>query len=1051
MNSNISRLMLTLVLSVMSVVVSAQPRSEASVEAIAQKFLGQSQKASKTPQMAKVQDEQIVQFARSRGANPQQNANGFYVYNDEANGGYVVVSGDERQVEVLGYSNDGTFDPEDIPCGLHVMLEQYSQEYEWLQEHGNENPKASEEAEEDEETNRAFTRATQAIGPLLKTTWGQSPYYNNDCPTDPVTKKQCVTGCVATAMAQIMYYHGYPSKGQGQNSYTSSTREIKQSMDFSTVKFDWASMKTSYDKNSSKASVNAVAALMHACGVAVNMNYSSDGSGAGSANVPYAMTHNFKYDRGVRYYRKKYHTGEEWDQIILAELKAGRPIYYSGSSYPDADGNTSGHAFVLDGCDGSGYYHFNWGWDGYCNNYYKLSSLTPDTYEYTNDQAMVCHIGIENVGAPEDPWYAEKFEFNPNNRKVTLTKVYCYSADATRTYAGFSGYLGWELKNTATGKSQYGYDDVTEEKVGHGYNDIDKTIASNLFEEGGTYLLYPIVFDKDIKRKTYVRTTGGKTDYYLLKVRNGKIEVTVKGDPEPAATTPNVDIVKVTCDNTNLKKMTKNDVLTMHGGYKNSGKTDNIETRLRIWDDEMNAVTVSNTVTKSFPKNSETTVDFEFSLKDLPEGNYIATTQYKETWGDNKWKYNKNMLVYFTVTAAQSSAPSLVPVSYGSDNPDLDNLSPKDVLSVWSTFKNTGKTDNVKTRLRIWDQEMEPVTLSDVQTVQFKQDNETQVKFDFNLSNLPEGKYIAVVQFQEAWTDNKWHYFDKMLIEFIVRDIQHPEMFWVSVDCDNKNLDKLTKKDKLVFHATVSNKGQTGDCRTLIMVWNDDTNRKYVSEPVTTTFRKDKETTFDLEYSLENVLPGEYTATVLYEKYWIEGPSNWNFNPSIAKHITVVDAPATPQLEFTSIDCLNWYPDFLSQDETLELCATVLNHGNTDNIKTRIRIWNENMEPIAVSDVTTQQFKSGEETVVYMQMPLTNIPVGKYIATIQYYESWNRDAWIYFEDYLVNIEVWFEGTTIEGINPDEEGIAPIYDLNGRRLDKPRKGINIIGGKKILIK
>ena len=109
------------------------------------------------------------------------------------------------------------------------------------------------------------------------------------------------------------------------------------------------------------------------------------------------------------------------------------------------------------------------------------------------------------------------------------------------------------------------------------------------------------------------------------------------------------------------------------------------------------------------------------------------------------------------------------------------------------------------------------------------------------------------------------------------------------------------------------------------------------------------------------------------------------------------------------------------------------------------------MEPIAVSDVTTQQFKSGEETVVYMQMPLTNIPVGKYIATIQYYESWNRDAWIYFEDYLVNIEVWFEGTAIEGINPDEEGIAPIYDLNGRRLDKPRKGINIIGGKKILIK
>ena len=285
-----------------------------------------------------------------------------------------------------------------------------------------------------------------------------------------------------------------------------------------------------------------------------------------------------------------------------------------------------------------------------------------------------------------------------------------------------------------------------------------------------------------------------------------------------------------------------------------------------------------------------------------------------------------------------------------------------------------------------------------------------------------------------------------------MRDIQHPEMFWVSVDCDNKNLESLTKKDKLVFHATVSNKGQTGDCRTIIMVWNDDTNRKYVSEKVTTTFKKDTETTFDLEFSLENVLPGEYIATVLYEKYWIEGPNNWNYNPSIAKHITVVEAQTgSPQLEFTSINCLNWFPDLLSQDEDLELSATIMNYGSTDNVKTRIRIWNENMEPIAVSDVVTKQFKSGEETIVVLKMPLTNIPVGTYIATIQYFEPWGRDSWIYFEDLLINIEIYFEADGIVGIKPDEKDNAPIYDLNGRRLDKPRKGINIIGGKKVFKK
>ena len=1046
---NMSRLVLMVVLSVMSVAASAQPRSVMKAESIAQHFSNQKLHARKTPQMVRVEGEELVRLARSRGENSSQKAEGFYVFNDKANGGYVVVSGDERQMEILGYSVDGTFDPEDIPCGLKTMLEQYNMEYEYLQDHGDKNLIVVEEYDKHQ---RAFTRATQAISPLLKSTWGQSPYYNNDCPTDPVTNKQCVTGCVATAMAQIMYYHGYPSKAQGQNSYTSDTRKIKQSMDFSTVKFDWVNMKSSYDKNSSKASVNAVAVLMHACGVGVNMDYSSSESGAGSANVPYAMTHYFKYDRSARFYWRKYHTGEEWEQIIQAELQAGRPIFYSGRSYPDADGNTYGHAFVLDGYDGSGYYHFNWGWDGSCNNYYLLSSLTPDKYVFTNDQQMICHIGTENVGTVEDPWYAEKFGFNANDRKLTFTKIYCFSPDATWTIAGFNGYLGWELKNTATGKSEYGYDEISDMKVGYGYKSIDKYIDKNLFVEGGTYLLYPIVLDKDKKRKTYVRTKGGETDYYLLKMKNGKIEVTVKGDPEPVVTTPNVDILKVTCDNTNLTKMTKNDVLIMHGTYKNTGKTSNIETRLRIWDENMNPITTSKTITKSFPKNSETTVDFEFPLQDLPEGNYIVTAQYNRTWDDPGWIYMKNMLTNFTLTTVQHSTPNLNPASHGSDNQDLDNLSHQDVLSIWASYKNTGKTDNVKTRLRIWNQEMQPVALSDVQTVQFKQDAETKVRFDFNLKDFPEGKYIAVVQFQETWTDNKWHYFDRMLMEFIVRDIQHPEMFWVSVDCDNKNLESLTKKDKLVFHATVSNKGQTGDCRTIIMVWNDDTNRKYVSEKVTTTFKKDTETTFDLEFSLENVLPGEYIATVLYEKYWIEGPNNWNYNPSIAKHITVVEAQTgSPQLEFTSINCLNWFPDLLSQDEDLELSATIMNYGSTDNVKTRIRIWNENMEPIAVSDVVTKQFKSGEETIVVLKMPLTNIPVGKYIATIQYFEPWGRDSWIYFEDLLINIEIYFEADGIVGIKPDEKDNAPIYDLNGRRLDKPRKGINIIGGKKVFKK
>jgi hypothetical protein len=132
--------------------------------------------------------------------------------------------------------------------------------------------------------------------------------------------------------------------------------------------------------------------------------------------------------------------------------------------------------------------------------------------------------------------------------------------------------------------------------------------------------------------------------------------------------------------------------------------------------------------------------------------------------------------------------------------------------------------------------------------------------------------------------------------------------------------------------------------------------------------------------------------------------------------------------------------------------ATVLNTGETNNVYTRIRIWDMNMVPVAASDFVSKRFKSGEETIVNLEMPLTDIPVGKYLATIQYFDAWSEEAyWIYFEDELVTIEVCFEGTGIDAIKHDKETDLPVFDLNGRRLDKPRKGINIIGGKKVFKK
>jgi hypothetical protein len=434
----------------------------------------------------------------------------------------------------------------------------------------------------------------------------------------------------------------------------------------------------------------------------------------------------------------------------------------------------------------------------------------------------------------------------------------------------------------------------------------------------------------------------------------------------------------------------------------------------------------------------------------LPEGNYIATAQFYKTEDKPGWTYMKNMLISFSVTAVQPTTPNLIPIGYSSDNQNLDNLSHNDVLTIRTTYKNTGKTDHVKTRLRIWDEDMEPVALSDVQSYNFKQDAETTVKYDFKLTDLPEGKYIATVQYQESWTDDKWHYYNSLLVDFIVKDAQHPEMYWVSVYCDNQNLESISPNEKLVFHGTVGNNGSTGDCRTLIMVWNDETGRKYVSEPVTKTFKMDQETTFDLEYTLNNVPPGEYTATVLYEKYWIEGPSNWNYSPSMAKTITVVEA-TVPEMVYVSVSCDSWLPDLMSQAEDLELQATFHNKGQTADVKTRIRIWDEEMNAVAASEGETIHFKGGEETTVKLKMPLADLPKGKYIATIQYYDYWNKNSWMLNKNHLVIFEIVTDLVSIEGVRPDEETDLPVYDLNGRHMNKAKKGLNIIGGKKVYVK
>ena len=300
--------------------------------------------------------------------------------------GFAVVTSDDRFEEVIGYSSS-TFSGE-MPCGFKWWLEMVEASIET----GNERTVA---------TSRACTSSlSNNVAPLLTTAWGQTrPYYDNCTFLNNGNTYQCVTGCVATAMAQVMNYYQYPQKGVGSNSYDvkyNNSFTITYAEDFSKSKYDWSNMLddySSYKYNQiSDVHTIAVAKLMKDCGVSVNTSYSDEthGSSATLPRVETALKTYFSYDTTTKYYERSDYDEEIWKNIIYNEIRSHHPIIYRGSTGNSI--NSSGHAFVLHGYDTSGNVYINWGWNGYCDGYYNIGMLNPNNSQYNYNQAMVIAI-----------------------------------------------------------------------------------------------------------------------------------------------------------------------------------------------------------------------------------------------------------------------------------------------------------------------------------------------------------------------------------------------------------------------------------------------------------------------------------------------------------------------------------------------------------------------------------------------------------------------------------------------------------------------------------
>lgn len=295
----------------------------------------------------------------------------YYVFPNGEGKGFTVVSGDDRLPEVVGYSDKGTYDEENLPSNYVGFMKAYE---EMVGQLDNGDSRASASIAEAKAL-RSSGYQQPAVAPLLgNIQWNQMIPYNNMCPMYNSTNRS-VTGCVATAMAQVMMYYQYPKILQANiPAYVSRTKNLSIPQINQGEKYDWANMLPKYASyeplNYTDAQATAVAKLMYHCGAACEMDY---GPSSGANVTPAILSTYFGYDSDLMQdLNRDVFTLAEWSQIMDKELSARRPILYSGRS------SGGGHEFVCDGTDGNGLYHINWGWGGYQDGYFDVTILNPD-------------------------------------------------------------------------------------------------------------------------------------------------------------------------------------------------------------------------------------------------------------------------------------------------------------------------------------------------------------------------------------------------------------------------------------------------------------------------------------------------------------------------------------------------------------------------------------------------------------------------------------------------------------------------------------------------
>ena len=348
--------------------------------------------------------------------------NAYYIFN--TGDGFVIVAGDDRAEQILGYGDD-ELDMNDIPCCMQFMLDSYKEQIDYLLEH----PGLEVETPS---MNAPMLTATN-VAPMVTAKFNQGKPYNNLVPT--YNGSRCRAGCSCVALCQVMHYYKYPTIDVPKvPAYTTRTHDIYMP-ELPSDRFHWNYIKDSYKGSYTADEAYSVAKLMKYAGQAMEMDYSPDGSGAAVFQIRDAAVL-FGYDHNAEVlYKEDNYTDAQWAALIQAELRADRPVVYAGWS--TSTGSLVGHAFVIDGFNATqNKYHINWGWGGSGNNYFALNAFNVSNYQFNHMQQMIFGLkpqSPEIVVEPKPLYYG-------NDVGPTSISFNTVAGETIRAYIIVNGY-----------------------------------------------------------------------------------------------------------------------------------------------------------------------------------------------------------------------------------------------------------------------------------------------------------------------------------------------------------------------------------------------------------------------------------------------------------------------------------------------------------------------------------------------------------------------------------------------------------------------------------